>query len=143
MGAVATFVSSGAPAASSADDVHSAPSKEFACGPKDKPKCPLQAWMTANMGASSTDQPDFTALAANFSGASHDITDFANGSEVSTRGTFIEAVNLLNDNVGGVGVSTTINGVLFKGTQPGQFHEGAESFANASFVYHGGDGYAE
>ena len=83
------------------------------------------------------------ALAANFSGASHDITDFAGGSEVSTRGTFVEAVNLLNDNVGGVGVSTTINGVLFKGTQPGQFFEGGESFADASFVYHGGDAYAD
>jgi hypothetical protein len=82
------------------------------------------------------------ALAANFSGASHDITDFANGSEVSTRGTFIEAVNLLNDNVGGVGVDTTISGVLFKGTAPGQFFEGGESFGNASFVYHGGDAYA-
>src|SRR3979409_1847697 len=82
------------------------------------------------------------ALAANFSGASHDITDFANGSEVSTRGTFIEAVNLLNDNVGGVGGSTPINGVLFKGPQPGQFFEGGESFADASFVYHGGDAYA-
>jgi hypothetical protein len=83
------------------------------------------------------------AGAATFSGSSADITDFAGGSEVSTAGTFIEAVNVLNDNVGGVGVSTTINGVLFKGTQPGQFHEGAESFANASFVYHGGDGYAD
>jgi hypothetical protein len=83
------------------------------------------------------------ALAANFSGASHDITDFANGSEVSTRGTFVEAVNLLNDNVGGVGVSTTINGVLFKGTAPGQFFEGGESFGDASFVYHGGDPYAD
>src|SRR6185369_7549299 len=82
-------------------------------------------------------------VAANFSGASHDITDFANGSEVSTRGTFIEAVKVLNQNVGGVGVSTTINGVLFKGTQPGAFHEGAEDFANASFVYHGGEGYAD
>jgi PEP-CTERM motif len=70
-----------------------------------------------------------------------DITDFVNGSEVSTVGTLIDAVNLLNDNVGGVGVSTTINGVLFKGTQPGQYHEGAESFADASFVYHGGDSY--
>jgi len=37
IGAVATFISSGAPAASSADDVHSAPSKEFACGAKEKP----------------------------------------------------------------------------------------------------------
>jgi hypothetical protein len=64
IGAVAAFISSGAPAASSPDDVPSAPSKEFACGPKDKPKCPLQAWMTANMGPS--DQPDFTTLAANF-----------------------------------------------------------------------------
>lgn len=83
------------------------------------------------------------ALAANFSGSSHDITDFANGSEVSTRGTLIDAINLLNDNVGGVGVSTTINGVLFKGTAPGQFHEAGESFADASFVYHGGDAYAD
>ena len=83
------------------------------------------------------------AGAATFSGSSADITDFAGGSEVSTSGTFIEAVNLLNDNVGGVGVSTTINGVLFKGTQPGQFHEGAESFANASFVYHGGSPYSD
>lgn len=81
--------------------------------------------------------------AATFSGSSADITDFAGGTEVSTAGTFIEAVNLLNHNIGGVGVSTTINGVLFKGTQPGQYHEGAESFANASFVYHGGDGYAD
>ena len=53
--------------------------------------------------------------AATFSGSSADITDFAGGSEVSTAGTLIDAVNLLNDNVGGVGVSTTINGVLFKG----------------------------
>ena len=59
------------------------------------------------------------ADAATFSGSSADITDFAGGSEVSTAGTLVDAVNLLNDNVGGVGVSTTINGVLFKGTQPG------------------------
>ena len=81
--------------------------------------------------------------AATFVGSSADITDFAGGSEVSTNGVLIDAVNLLNDNVAGVGVSTTINGVLFKGTQPGHFHEGAESFANASFVYNGGDGYAD
>ena len=59
------------------------------------------------------------AQAASFSGSSADITDFAGGSEVSTAGTLIEAVKVLNHNVGGVGVSTTINGVLFKGTQPG------------------------
>jgi hypothetical protein len=81
--------------------------------------------------------------AATFSGGSADITDFAGGSEVSTAGTFIDAVNVLNDNVGGVGVSTTINGVVFEGTQPGQFFEGGESFGDASFVYHGGDGYAD
>ena len=81
--------------------------------------------------------------AASFSGSSADITDFALGTEVSTAGTFIEAVNLLNHNIAGVGVSTTINGVLFKGTQPGAFHEGAESFANASFVYHGGQHYSD
>jgi hypothetical protein len=83
-----------------------------------------------------------SAGAAVFVGSSADITDFANGSEVPTNGTLIDAVNLLNDNVDGVGVSTTINGVLFKGTQPGAFHEGAEDFANASFVYHGGDNAA-
>jgi hypothetical protein len=82
------------------------------------------------------------ARAASFTGSSADITDFAGGSEVSHAGTYISAVNLLNDNVGGVGVSTTINGVLFKGTQPGQYHEGAGTFANSSFVYHGGDGAA-
>src|SRR5262249_54235360 len=49
--------------------------------------------------------------ASTFSGGSADITDFAGGSEVSTAGTYISAVNLLNDNVSGVGVSTTINGV--------------------------------
>lgn len=84
-----------------------------------------------------------SAGAATFHGVSADITDFVNGSEVSTRGTLVDAVNLINDNVGGVGVSTIINGVLFKGTQPGAYHEGAESFAEASFVYHGGDGYAD
>ena len=84
-----------------------------------------------------------TGAAATFNGVSADITDFENGTEVSTRGTLVDAVNLLNDNVDGLGVSTTINGVLFKGTQPGSFHEGAESFGEASFVYHGGDGYAD
>jgi hypothetical protein len=83
------------------------------------------------------------AHAAVFIGSSADITDFADGSEVSTRGQLVDAVNLFNANVGGVGVSTTINGVLFKGTQPGAFHEGAEPFAQASFVYHGGEGYAD
>jgi hypothetical protein len=86
-----------------------------------------------------------SAQAKVFVGASHDITDFAGGSEVSTHGTFIEAVNLLNNNVGGVGVSTTINGVLFKGTQPGSFYEVepdmTQTFANASFVYHGGSDF--
>lgn len=81
--------------------------------------------------------------AASFSGSSADITDFAGGSEVSTAGTLIDAVNLLNHNNGGIGISTTINGVLFKGTQPGSYHEGAEPFVSASFVYHGGDGYSD
>jgi hypothetical protein len=82
-----------------------------------------------------------SVAAATFVGSSVDITDFANGSEVSTHGTLIDAVNLLNDNVDGIGVGTTINGVYFKGTQPGAFHEGGEDFANASFVYHGGSDY--
>jgi hypothetical protein len=82
-----------------------------------------------------------SALAATFSGSSADITDFENGSEVSTRGTLIDAINLINDDEGTA--SVTINGVLFKGIAPGQFHEAGEPFAEASFVYHGGDGYQD
>ncbi|MGD9635525.1 MAG: dockerin type I domain-containing protein [Pirellulales bacterium] len=80
-------------------------------------------------------------FAATFQGTSTDITDFTNGSEVSTRGTLVDAVNLINDDQGTPDV--TINGVLFKGIAPGQFHEAGESFAEASFVYHGGDGYQD
>ena len=76
-----------------------------------------------------------------FIGSSADITDFANGSEVSTNGTLIDAINLTNDD--NPTPSTVINGVLFKGVAPGQFHEAGESFAEASFVYHGGQGYED
>jgi hypothetical protein len=82
------------------------------------------------------------ARAVFFGGFHRPITDYANGSEVATNGTLISAVNLLNDTGGvdgGPGVSTTINGVLFQGTQPGQFFEGGHDFPSASFVYHGGD----
>lgn len=79
--------------------------------------------------------------AAFFNGTSADITDFENGSEVSTRGTLIDAINLINDDQGTP--ETVINGVLFKGVAPGQFHEAGETFAEASFVYHGGDGYQD
>src|SRR6266851_10007239 len=66
IGAVATLFSVVAPAAPNPDSEPSAPSKEFACGAKDKP-CPLQAWMKANMGPSSTEDPmPFDALAKNF-----------------------------------------------------------------------------
>jgi hypothetical protein len=88
IGAVATFISSGAPAASSADDVHSAPSKEFACGAKEKP-CPLQAWMKANMGPSSTEDPmPFDALAKNFKtiAAKSPGADFGNWSKLANDG---------------------------------------------------------
>jgi hypothetical protein len=84
------------------------------------------------------------ARAVFFGGFHRPITDYANGSEVATNGTLISAVNLLNDTGGidmGPGISTTINGVLFQGTQPGQFFEGGHDFPNASFVYHGGDPY--
>jgi len=91
--------------------------------------------ITALLGAVCGD-----SRAAYFSGQSADITDFVNGSEVSTRGVFIEAVNLSNDG-GSPTAMTTINGVTFKSVAPGQFHEAGEDFANASFVYHGGDGY--
>ena len=71
--------------------------------------------------------------AAVFVGSSKDITDFVNGSEVSNRGTLVDAINLLNDD--NPAPDTTINGVLFKGITPGQLHENGESFAEASFVY--------
>jgi hypothetical protein len=81
------------------------------------------------------------AAAAIFNGSSADITDFENGSEVSTRGTLIDAINLINDDESTP--STIINGVLFKSVAPGQFHEAGESFAEASFVYHGGQTYQD
>jgi hypothetical protein len=87
------------------------------------------------------------AGAAVFGGSHAPITDYANGSEVATNGTLISAVNLLNDTGGvdgGPGISTTINGVLFQGTQPGQYFEGGDAtntFSGKSFVYHGGDPY--
>lgn len=100
-------------------------------------------WTSVAVAIVGTSLVSSAAEAAMLTVSSADITDFANGSEVSTAGTLVDAVNLLNDNNAGVGIGTTINGVLFKGTQPGAYHEGAESFANASFVYHGGDGYAD
>ena len=39
------------------------------------------------------------AHAVVFIGSSADITDFANGSEVSTNGTLIDAINLINDDI--------------------------------------------
>ena len=82
------------------------------------------------------------AHAATFSGSSADITDFANGSEVSTQGTLVDAINLINDD--NPAPATTINGVLFKGIAPGQLHENGESFAEASFVYnYHGSGYED
>ena len=81
-----------------------------------------------------------TARGAYFGGTHADITDFANGSEVSTRGTLIDAVNLANDG-SNPSEDVTINGVYFKGMYPGFFHEWGEDFADASFVYHGGWGY--
>lgn len=89
------------------------------------------------------------ARAAVFGGSHAPIIDYAGGSEVSTAGTYISAVNMLNDTGGvpmGPGISTTINGVLFKSTQPGQFFEGGDqtnTFSGKSFVYHGGQGYAD
>ena len=84
------------------------------------------------------------AAAANFSGTHADITDFINGTEVSTRGVFIDAVNLSNNCCDAISTGdVTINGVTFKGVAPGQFHEAGEEFVNASFVYHGGEGYRD
>lgn len=81
-----------------------------------------------------------TAQGAYFSGTHADITDFAGGSEVSTRGTLVDAVNLTNDG-SNPSEDVEINGVYFKGMFPGFFHEWGEDFADASFMYHGGDGY--
>lgn len=87
------------------------------------------------LGVSTTD-------AALFRGSSSDITDFTNGSEVSTRGQLVDAINLIND--GNPTASTTINGVLFKSIGPGQLHEAGDSFAQASFVYnYHGAGYQD
>ena len=100
---------------------------------------PLRSFVLClSVGVSAT-----TANATTFSANVSNITDFAGGSQVSTNGTLVGAVNLLNHNSGGTGISTTINGVLFEGTQPGQFFEGGKSFGDASFVYHTGDNYSD
>src|SRR4029077_18116817 len=70
----------------------------------------LNAVAAALVGATSWTAASY---AATFSGSSADITDFTNGTEVSLEGQLVDAINVLNDNVGGIGVSTTINGVLF------------------------------
>jgi hypothetical protein len=64
IGAVATLISAIAPAAPNPNSEPSAPAGN--CGTKDNP-CPLQKWMSANMGPSSTEDPmPFDALASNF-----------------------------------------------------------------------------
>jgi hypothetical protein len=89
IGAVATFISSRAPAASSPDDGPSAPSKEFACGSKEKP-CPLQAWMKANMGPSVTeDPPPWDTLAKNLkiiADKGPSAKDYPNWSKIASEG---------------------------------------------------------
>ena len=65
------------------------------------------------------------------------ITDWTNGTEVSTNGTLIDAINWGNSDV-----DTTINGVKFKGSINGYCHEDGESFGNASFRWLEGDQWA-
>lgn len=65
------------------------------------------------------------------------IMDWANGTEVSTNGMLIDAVNC-----GNAETATTVNGVTFKGSYPGAYHEGRENFGNASFRYLEGDTWA-
>jgi hypothetical protein len=61
--AVTMFLSSRAPAASSAtDSTSAAPGKDYACGDKGKPPCPMQGWMKTNMAPAAA-SGDTAALA--------------------------------------------------------------------------------
>jgi hypothetical protein len=63
VGAVTMFLSARAPAASSAtDSTSAAPGKDYACGDKGKPPCPMQGWMKTNMAPAAA-SGDTAALA--------------------------------------------------------------------------------
>src|SRR5262245_37454355 len=84
IGAVATLISSLAPAAPSSDPAPSAPSKEFACS-KDK-SCPMQKWMKANLGAALASE-DFDGLAKGLDFvASHAPAGFPEWKKISSQG---------------------------------------------------------
>ena len=81
------FFSTRAPAASTANDnVQSAPGKDYACGEKGKPPCPMQGWMKSNMAPAAA-SGDAAALAKNLDFvASHAPKGFADWSAIAKKG---------------------------------------------------------
>jgi len=87
VGAVTTFLSTRAPAASSVNDITpSAPSKDYACGEKGKPACPMQGWMKTNMAPAAA-SGDTAALAKNLDYvASHAPKGLADWAAIAKKG---------------------------------------------------------
>jgi len=86
IGAVITFLSSRAPAAQPSDITPDAPSKDYACGDKGKPPCPMQAWMKANMAPAAANG-DTDALAKNLDYvAGHAPAGFTDWSKIAKEG---------------------------------------------------------
>jgi hypothetical protein len=92
IGAVTTLLSSNAPAAESSD-TSAAPAKDFACGDKGKPPCPMQAWMKANMApaAANSDGPAL-AKALEYV-AAHAPPGFTEWSKIATAGAALAKKN--------------------------------------------------
>ncbi|HEX9296235.1 MAG TPA: hypothetical protein VF881_10380 [Polyangiaceae bacterium] len=85
IGAVTTLLTSRAPAAES-DLAPVAPSKDYACGDKGKPPCPMQAWMKANMApAAANGDPDALAKALDYV-SSHSPPGFTEWSKIAKGG---------------------------------------------------------
>jgi len=85
IGAITTLLSSRAPAAES-DAVPAAPSKDYACGDKGKPPCPMQAWMKANMApAAANGDADALAKALDYV-SSHAPPGFTDWSKIAKSG---------------------------------------------------------
>jgi len=99
IGALSTFLfSSRAPAASPSETApQTLAGKTYACGEKDKPPCPMQAWMKANMAPAAANG-DAAALAKAFEYvASHAPAGFSDWSKIAKSGAEAAKANKIDD----------------------------------------------
>lgn len=99
IGALSTFLfASRAPAASPSEVApQNLAGKTYACGEKDKPPCPMQAWMKANMAPAAANG-DSAALAKAFEYvASHAPAGFSDWSKIAKAGAEAAKANKIDD----------------------------------------------